>query len=474
MLQRQDARAWAEAEFRGVSRLEKRRQDRLVCSATGLAQRPHGTLPQRLDWNELKGLYRLVNDPKATPEVIQEVHRQRTCQRMNRSNPVLIIHDGTEFDFSSHAAVAQELGPLSGDFQRGWLQHNSLAVDPTARELLGLVHQQTFPREPAPESETRTQRQQRGDRESQVWAEGIRAVGSMPSGVCWVHTGDRGADFFEAMATARLTNSHFLFRLCQDRRVRQLPTEGDGWQYLMRLARSLTAETTDVVTVASKGGRPKRQALVSLASTRVLIEPPVQDKKWKGHAAIATTIIRVWEPNPPEGTEALEWVLGTDLLVSGPEDLRRYRDWYQWRWRAAEEYHKVQKSGCQIEDLRFETPHGLLNAMALLSVVAIRVLSLRWRRDQSPQTPASSVASEVEIAVVQKASGCRVPITTVRQFVDQVARLGGYLARKCDGPPGWQSLWRGYQRLADILWGIELAKAPQDEIDKLPRLNPSG
>ena len=47
---------------------------------------------------------------------------------------------------------------------------------------------------------------------------------------------------------------------------------------------------------------------------------------------------------------------------------------------------------------------------------------------------------------------------TVKQFVDRVARLGGYLGRKCDGPPGWMSLWRGHQRLTDLLLGQELGR----------------
>jgi Transposase DNA-binding/Transposase Tn5 dimerisation domain len=473
MNERQDARTWAEAEFRGVPRLEKRWQDRLIECAATLAQRPNGTLPQRLDWAELKGTYRLIHDADATPEVLQAVHRQRTRDRMIRDRPVLIVHDGTEQDFTSHRSVVDRLGPTGNGAGRGFLQHNSLAIDPQRGELLGLVHQQTYFREPTPDGETRAERQLRPDRESAVWAAGIRAVGPMPAGNCWVHVGDRGADYFEAMAMARLNGCHFLIRLCQDRRVRRSGAD-DARQYLMAAARGLAAELTDMVEVSSKGGRPPRQARVCLASTRVLIEPPVQDKKWRGHPPIAATVIRVWEPNPPEGVEALEWVLGTDRLVSSPAELLRYRDWYTWRWRTAEEYHKVQKTGCRIEELRFETPQRLSAAMAVLSVVAIRVLSLRWQRDAAAEAAAETVATPLEVAVVEKAARSRQTITTVRQFVDGVARLGGYLGRKCDGPPGWQTLWRGYQRLADILLGIELLQPVEADETNLPRSPRSG
>jgi Transposase DNA-binding len=296
----QDARAWAEAEFRGVPRLEQRLQDRLVETVTRLAQRPTGTLPQRLDWAELKGCYRLLDDDRVTPDTVQAVHRAATRDRMHRDTPVLIVHDGTEHDFSTHA-VAEQLEPIGNGSRRGLLQHNSLALDPTTGERLGLVHQHTFVREPVPADETRAQRAARGRRESAVWARGIRAVGPMPAGRCWVHVADRGADVFEAMATVRLTGGHFLFRLCQDRRVRSLDGSADG--YLMQWARALPAEATDEVTVAGKGGRPGRVARVCLAHARVRVRPSTQDRKWRGHAPLVVTVIRVWEPDPPAGVE---------------------------------------------------------------------------------------------------------------------------------------------------------------------------
>jgi hypothetical protein len=37
-----------------------------------------------------------------------------------------------------------------------------------------------------------------------------------------------------------------------------------------------------------------------------------------------------------------------------------------------------------------------------------------------------------------------------------IAQLGGYLNRKCDGPPGFESLWRGYARFHDMVFIIKL------------------
>lgn len=300
MNERQDAQAWAEAEFGTVPQLEKRWRDRLVDVATTLAQRPSGSLPQHFDWAELRGLYRLVHKVAATPDLLQQVHRERTRARMTRPEPVLIIHDTTQLDFTAHAAVRDQLGPVGDDGGCGFLQHNSLAIDPTGNALLGLIYQQTFAREPAPAEETRGQRQQRAERESARWAAGLRGVGAAPAGTCWVDICDREGDFFELMAVARLLNHHFLIRLCQNRRVNRTDPD-EAATYLLTVARRLPAEAADVVTITSRGGRPARQAHVQLASTRLWLLPPVQDKKWKGHPPLGSRYCASGNRNHPRG-----------------------------------------------------------------------------------------------------------------------------------------------------------------------------
>ncbi|HCO23373.1 MAG TPA: IS4 family transposase, partial [Gimesia maris] len=47
---------------------------------------------------------------------------------------------------------------------------------------------------------------------------------------------------------------------------------------------------------------------------------------------------------------------------------------------------------------------------------------------------------------------------TVSDYITEVAKLGGYLARGKDPPPGNMVLWRGLSRLTDIQIGFELRK----------------
>ena len=48
------------------------------------------------------------------------------------------------------------------------------------------------------------------------------------------------------------------------------------------------------------------------------------------------------------------------------------------------------------------------------------------------------------------------PERTVCRDLVAIAKLGGYLAREKDPPPGNMVVWRGLTRLADIVLGFEL------------------
>jgi hypothetical protein len=43
-------------------------------------------------------------------------------------------------------------------------------------------------------------------------------------------------------------------------------------------------------------------------------------------------------------------------------------------------------------------------------------------------------------------------------YITKLAKLGGYLARSGDSPPGNKVMWRGLSRLTDIELGFNAAK----------------
>ncbi len=61
------------------------------------------------------------------------------------------------------------------------------------------------------------------------------------------------------------------------------------------------------------------------------------------------------------------------------------------------------------------------------------------------------------LAVVAQRSGHSPATMTIGSFWTEVARLGGYLARSHDGPPGWRTIWKGWLFLHTFLEGVHFA-----------------
>ena len=453
-----DVHQWAQQNFGGVDLGDPRRGRRMVDCAARIATHPEKSFPQIFDWDQLRAFYRLCDQQTATLQAIQQPHWEATRLAMGELPVALIVHDTTELDFTSHHAL-EGTGPIGNDKGRGFLQHNSLAFSPDGSRLLGLVYQQLKVRHPAPDKESRRDRKKR-ERESLMWLEGIRAAGRPPEGSMWIDIGDRGADIYEAMEASLAVGHEFLFRACQNRFVFADADHTRG-VYLMDYARGLAAAGDDRVEVPGRGGRPPRTAKVRLASAPVWVPAPGTTAKRASRPVLATWVVRIWEVDPPpEVKEPLEWVLLTSVATEAVEQMKQRRDWYGHRW-GAEVFHDVEKNGCSEEARRFETAPRMETCLAVLAVVSVRVYQLRLAVEQAPQADAAEVATQEEQEVVKKWLKTEKRSLTVREFVHAIAKLGGFLGRKRDGDPGIRALWRGYQRLQDMVSGYRLSRREQ-------------
>jgi hypothetical protein len=240
----------------------------LVRSAAKIAAQPEKPFDLVFDWNELRGFYGVCNQEAATLSVIQEPHWRQTREVMAKHPLVLILHDTSEMDFTSHTAL-EGTGPIGDGNGRGFLQHNSLAVVPEPKQVLGLAYQQWYIRKEAPKNEHTSKRKQR-DRESVLWTNGIEATGRPPQGSRWVDVGDRGADIYEAMVASQAQGHDFLFRVTQNRQV-WTTTEREELTCLRDYVCSLPSKGRDIVDIPSRGGRAGRQAEVEMTAAPVWI-----------------------------------------------------------------------------------------------------------------------------------------------------------------------------------------------------------
>ena len=460
---------WAEATFSSVRLGDPRRDRRAVAIAHAMATETGASLPKQLhDEAALEATYRFLQSGHVSYEELIRPHVEATRQDCREQGEVLLIQDTTEIDYQPHPKTSG-LGPIGNGSHQGFLLQTVLAVVPNSRQVLGIAQQEPFLRQPAPPKETKQQRLQR-ERELQVWERSVQALGSPPEGVRWVHIGDRYSDIFSFLSLCREMQCDFLIRAAQDRCVdllveqaeRPVPPRSHHAErpsppalHLFEVVESWPAQATSTVEITASQKRKARTANVSLSWQPLRLLPP-RGQESKGWHPLVVWVIHVWEPEPPEGVEALEWVLLSSLPTQTREQAEQRVDWYRARW-MVEDFHQGLKTGCQIEQRQLQDYEGLRTILGLLAPMAVRLMQLRAASRQDPEQPASQVLPPDVVAVVAHLDHRPAETMTIQQCWHAIARYGGYLGRKSDGPPGWKTLWRGWLHIQTLLEGVHLA-----------------
>jgi len=449
---------WAQIEFGFAQLGDQRRNRRLVNIATHLAHNPGGTLPQAFpDWAELKAAYRFFDQSGVTFEQVLAPHLERTRQSCRHSGEYLLIEDTTLLDFCKRPAC-QDLGYI-GDGGRGFELHSTLAVRVEGWTLeqrpegiaVGLFHQQCRAPRLCPKDETRKQRLSR-PRKSQQWAACLKSAGRPAPGVQWIYVADREGDCYETLKNCQIHGVDFVIRACQDR---CLAPDGERLRQTLASAPLLGRMTGEI---RSRGGQPARTAIVELRSLRVDLEGPWRPGGWQP-ALKDVGVVEVREVDyPPEVKEPLHWILLTSLPCQTLVQAQRVVGRYTARW-WIEEYHKALKSGAGVEESQLERAYRLESLIAVLAVVAVRLLNTKMLARSRPETfeAAASFGPQM-LALLEQKLGKPKGGWTNQNVLVATARLGGFLARKHDGLPGWQTIWRGWQRLMWLSEGATLMK----------------
>ena len=438
---------------------DRRRTARLVETFNRMQRHPGGTLPDKLSSPaDLRAFYRLCDADDVTHEAVLAAARQYTLARIAAApGPVLILHDATELDYSSLTSLAGDLGQIGIGSNRGYICHNVLAVAADTDDVLGLADQILHHRDDVPEHETLAEHRARKTRESLLWLHGTR---HLPADAKLIDVADQGSDTFEFLEREYHSGRRFVVRAYKVRKVYAGHQPVGPRQYLKDYARSLPELGRFTMDVQAQPGRKgRKEAEFVVRGGPLLVCPPHAKYGDHGNDALPLYVVQITEVQPPAGEEAVDWTLLTNEVVRTFADAWRVGGWYERRW-IVEEYHKAQKTGCQIEDMQFTTTARLEPAIALLSVVALTLLNLRdaSRRTDAKTRRVTTILSPVyaEVLSLWRYREIRVDLT-VHDFFYALARLGGHQNRKHDHRPGWLVLWRGWTKLQAMADGYAAA-----------------
>jgi hypothetical protein len=371
---------------------------------------------------------------------------------------VLVLQDTTELELSSQKAMTG-IGEIGNPKCRGIFLHAGLAVT-TDGVPIGLLSTLTWVRDPEEHGKAALRRERPFDeKESAKWWNTIDAaerVVKHPGRL--VHVGDREGDIFDVFGRCSAMGYRALFRARIDRQVLDAPqtrlwAEAENW-------RVAGQRVVDIPYRSARHGQPARAARTAVLDLHYGSVTIAQPKSGSGLIQLSVVLAR--ENDPADETDAIEWLLLTTDVLNTVEDAWTRVDWYRRRW-LIEEFHKCLKSLCRVEKRQFKDRHPFEVNLALMMLVSVRLLFMRNIARAEPDAPAATVLSEEEEHVLRAYhdQGARKPLPsflTVSQAIRLVAILGGFMARKGDGEPGFESLGKGYSKLATLIVGYRLAR----------------
>jgi hypothetical protein len=226
---------------------------------------------------------------------------------------------------------------------------------------------------------------------------------------------------------------------------------GDGDHTIADEMAEIRVKGLHRIEVRDKSGNPQK-AVLEIRYRQICVLPPIG--KQKRYPALSLTVIHAEERGTPANRDKIIWKLITDLHVRSRRDAVEKIRWYAMRWKI-EVFHKILKSGCKAEAAKLRTAQRLTNLIALFCILAWRVFWMTMLNRSKPNAPPTLALAKIELALLDHAVRDKTPPKqrNLVHYLNKIARLGGYLARAHDPPPGNMVMWRGMTRLTDIRFG---------------------
>ena len=456
-------------EFQGCKFGDERLNKRAGFIARLLGLLPNVSIPAAMKARAgLEACYRFFNNAKVSPAKILQPHIEATYRRIEQVDFVLLVQDTTEIDLTRPQQQVKGAGPMDSESRRGAFLHPLVAFDFDG-VALGIVGHKSWTREaisnetPAEKSKKRRQTPIE-EKESFRWLEGLEmakrtavACPACPQTTC-VCVGDSEADIYDLFVAAdknQTPNLHLLVRAGQNRNT----TDKVDWKDKVRSSTKVGAQTVCIRARTAKIGEGKsarsrsrsgRTAELEIRKATIEVARPVHGDSTLPKF-ITVNVVLCEELHPPEGEDPICWMLVTTLPIDSDAQVQRVIRSYCIRWQI-EVFFRTLKSGCRIEQRRFEEIDRVLNCVAFYCIVAWRLMYICHLGRECPDMdceiifePSEWKSVYVTLGIPLPAEGC----PKLNEVVRAIARLGGFIDRP-KNDPGTQTLWVGLQRCYDL------------------------
>jgi len=460
-----DRRGWIDREIAGCEFRDARLGDRFCKLLAQLGSAMGQSIPLVCqDWANTKAAYRFFSNDRVSEADILAGHFQSTRDRAAATDGHrLVLHDTTEFTYQRESSEAigitksinsgrDKVGRLRSHTVCGILMHSSLAITieglPLGLAAVKFWTRKKFKGTAALKKRINPTRIPIEKKESMRWLENMKhSTELLGDPERCVHIGDRESDIYELFCAAKEVGTHFLIRTCVDRLA------GDGDHTVADEMNEVAVKGLHRIEVRDRNGDPD-QAILEIRYRTIQILPPIG--KQNRYPALTLTVIHADERGTPNNRKKIEWRLITDLPIQSRREVIEKLEWYALRWKI-EVFHKILKSGCKAEDSKLRTAQRLANLIAVFCIVSWRIFWMTMLNRSAPDAPPGLALTEAEIGLLDRAmkDNDQKPRRrkTLSHYLTKIARLGGYLARTNDPPPGNIVMWRGLSRLTDMEFG---------------------
>ena len=434
---------WAFEEFGSAELGDRRRTNRLVAMAAGLALHPAGRVTKAYaDAAGREGAYRLLENPCIKAPAVGAAMNRAAALRSAAYPEVIVAIDEVAF---AMAHDGPGFGPICGKRgRRGAHAMTALALSPDGWPL-GVLGHVFWTRPDKPTPDYHADRRPSEQRESHHWLKAItRATEALremaPTTRPWFQV-DRGGDCAEVWLHAMAQGVDLTARSCYDR----VCDEGKLWPAAARAP----LRGSYRLTIRTPTQRA-REVTVDVRSREVNLH-----LRPGPSARGALQRRKLWVVEARERgrrAEKILWRLLTTKPAETFEQARAAIDAYTRRWRI-EEMHLAWKSGaCGIEDCWLRDKERFYKWATITLAVAVRLERIKLLSRSQPDLDATTEfsADEIDAAIILRrpkgvAIGAR---PTLGVVVRWIADVGGYTGKSSGGPPGIRVLSRGFDRVA--------------------------